>query len=1008
MPPPDFLLSRRQLRRSRLQDALGLPREGVNVGRHRNRLLEQLVIAADNPVREFDALSANTVDIVVSLALAEIDEKATDTLSVVLICIRVLAADGQFARLNLLADRLDAISRRVSVERPYLAVATQAFALALQSNERSATNLLNRRLEPAADVSRGPAANGRQYVNDLLMATTLRHLLSDGNLRFARRALDAALSVQDGLLFAYIEATHSWYEAAEKARPGRVLAEADPTFEDIQLQNYLERRRIRVLYPPQIMAVHGGATLDQDSVVSLPTSSGKTLIAEFRVAAALTRHPGTRAIYVAPYRMLARQVERSFRRGLSPLGITVRDLGSGFDPSFSVQDRGLPDVAICTPERLDALLRLSSTDTTAGADAAELFTTSNVVVFDELQLVGRSGRGPRFELILTRLRSKYPSMLILGLSAASQGADELSHWLTGADAIAGASRPTGTLEIVWETNGRLRQRVEPRPTTVAELPRSKAVDDAVDLILRLNDRYRPVLAVEPSRPLAESLARKISQKGISAGAEWRDALTVSQLNRVSVAIEEIRNLLGEQHPLPRYMESGVAFHHAGVPTHALQQIEQLAEEHLLRVVCATTTVAEGADLPFRAVVLPHLNFPGPSRRLERDLYLNIIGRAGRANVSVEGLVFILDSDAATLKQVVRASLWSNTTADRIRGRLSEVDTTLGSIDSWTAYYDVQSQVMGWLGDGGSYVDDQARVLAGSTLSWLQGTPRERRSVTEVFTDALDDLEARGYALAASPYQLTSRGRNARLTGLSAPTVARLERAIDLHRDGWLSNLSGVKQISAEVAIQIARLAFEGIELAEESLWLRRVSSDEKQKFAALAGLAEGEDRTYYRSEEHEADVSLLAAWLLGRSYTEIASEAPVYERANALFGGTDESKRTSDATEYIGKLTYPASWIWSGARVLAGPLGDTIPGFIRDSIEFGLPSEAATQLAVHAYLTRTAAMKVSNLTGPSWEAARQWLGTDVNGQLQELGLTVLDTLRLQGLRDRLALDDEGP
>ena len=33
-------------------------------------------------------------------------------------------------------------------------------------------------------------------------------------------------------------------------------------------------------------------------------------------------------------------------------------------------------------------------------------------------------------------------MLFLGLSAASQGADDVSRWLTGDKAIAGATRPT--------------------------------------------------------------------------------------------------------------------------------------------------------------------------------------------------------------------------------------------------------------------------------------------------------------------------------------------------------------------------------------------------------------------------------------------------------------------------------------------------------------------------------------------------------------------------------------
>jgi hypothetical protein len=702
--------------------------------------------------------------------------------------------------------------------------------------------------------------------------------------------------------------------------------------------------------------------------------------------------------------MLARQVERNFRNRIDPLGFSVRDLGSGFDPILTPGE-WIPDVAICTPERLDALLRASATGTPSGAEATELFDSTNVIVFDELQLVGRQGRGPRFEMIIARLRSKFPGMFFLGLSAASQGADDIAMWLTGSGAIAGATRPTGTLEIVWETDGKLRQRVEPRPTIVAELPRSKAVDDAAALILRLNARYRPVLAVEPTRQYAESLAGKIAQQGAAIAAEWRESLSTAQLERLNVGIQEVRALLGTDHPLARLMEGGIAFHHAGVPTHALVQIEQLAAARLLRVVCATTTVAEGADLPFRVVVIPHLTFPGASRRLERDLYLNIIGRAGRANVSVEGLVFVLDSNAVTLRQVVKASLWSNTTADRIRGRLSEVDTTLRNAEEWTSYYDVQSQVMGWLGDGNSYVENQAEALAADTLSWQHGTVQERQAVVHLFQDALGDLEQRGYALAASPYQLTTRGRNARLTGLSAPTVFRLEQAIDRSKQGWLLDLRGIRTISPDLASHIARLVLESVEVVRNSVWLRRTASSEEGKWDALGRFTQGNDRNFYDSAEYRVDVELLSSWMLGQSYVEISRLAPVYERANSLFGGRNEPKRTSDAAEYVGKMTYPASWVWSGARILCGEAGEQWPAFIRNAIELGLPSEAATQLATNAFVTRSGALAVSAITGPDWNVAREWLMGEIEGVIDVLDLTILDRERILGFRERLLLSD---
>jgi hypothetical protein len=999
MPAPDFLEARRQLRRSRLEDALGLQRS-VNVDLYRNRLLEPLAMAADDPVTGFDSLDPNTVDTVVSMALADVEEKAEDSLSVALVSIGALAADGQFARLSLLADRLFSLSRRVGERRPYLSVAVEAFAHVLRSRQPAAEQLLLERLGLTARAAPARVAGSREQLDDMLMATTLRLLLIDGNRAFAERAVAAAAQTNAGLMYAFAEAALHWYDAARLARPLHVLPSADGTFAAEGLQRYLEQRGISVLYPAQIHAIRGGATRDENRVVSLPTSSGKTLIAEFRIAAALSRHPGSRALYVAPYRMLARQVERSFRAGLAPLGITVKDLGGGFDPSFRPDDSGLPDVSICTPERLDALLRLSSADSAAGTEAAALFASSSVVVFDELQLVGRPGRGPRLELVLARLRVKYPQMLFLGLSAASQGADDVSRWLTGDDAIAGATRPTGTLEIVWETDGTLRQRVDPRPTTVGKLARSRALDDAASLLLRLDARYRPALAVETSRQSAESLAQKVTQLSPAIAATWRDSLRPADLARLNSAIEEVRRLLGSDHPLALHMENGVAFHHAGVPTHVLQQVESLAHHRLLRVVCATTTVAEGADLPFRVVVIPHLNFPGPSRRLDRDLYQNVIGRAGRANVSVEGLVFILDSDAPTLKNVVRSSLWRNTTADRIRGQLGDVGTTLSGMDDWTAYFDVQSQVMGWLGDGASYVDDQAQALAATTLSWQQATtPRDRAAVTGLFADALGDLEARGYALAASPYRLTARGRTARLTGLSAPTVSRLERAIERGRDGWLRDLTGIHVLTPELALQVARLVYESVEVAEKGLWIRKVGSSEQAKFDALASFADGSD-AYQRSDAYQAEIQLFSAWLTGASFTDLARAAPVYSNQNSLFGGRNEAKRTSDATEQIGRLTYPASWAWSGARVLAGSLGDSFPAYIRSAIELGLPSEAATELVAQAKVTRPAALAVTEVTGPRWSAVLDWAGRHED-ELPDLGLTTLDSARLAAFRERL-------
>jgi hypothetical protein len=85
------------------------------------------------------------------------------------------------------------------------------------------------------------------------------------------------------------------------------------------------------------------------------------------------------------------------------------------------------------------------------------------------------------------------------------------------------------------------------------------------------------------------------------------------------------------------------------------------------------------------------------------------------------------------------------------------------------------------------------------------------------------------------------------------------------------------------------------------------------------------------------------------------------------------AKRVSDATQYIGKLTYPASWVWSGAQIGAGDVGKTFPAFIRGAIEHGVPTESCVQLIELGRVTRAAALTVARLCGPSWEQAAAWL-----------------------------------
>jgi hypothetical protein len=124
------------------------------------------------------------------LALAEINEEASDALVVVLLCIRVLAADGQFARLRILASRLESLGNQFDIERPYLAASVASFALALKGDEQTALTQLNELLGSSENrrIVNGGATDSRN--GDILLSTTLQSLILNSDIEFALKAAE--------------------------------------------------------------------------------------------------------------------------------------------------------------------------------------------------------------------------------------------------------------------------------------------------------------------------------------------------------------------------------------------------------------------------------------------------------------------------------------------------------------------------------------------------------------------------------------------------------------------------------------------------------------------------------------------------------------------------------------------------------------------------------------------------------------------------------------------------
>ena len=89
----------------------------------------------------------------------------------------------------------------------------------------------------------------------------------------------------------------------------------------------------------------------------------------------------------------------------------------------------------------------------------------------------------------------------------------------------------------------------------------------------------------------------------------------------------------------------MAFHHAGLSLGARRLIEILFRGGDLKAVVATPTLAAGVNLPAGVVLVPVRRFDGGSMApIPIMEYKQMAGRAGRPNLSKEGLSIIYDSE----------------------------------------------------------------------------------------------------------------------------------------------------------------------------------------------------------------------------------------------------------------------------------------------------------------------------------------------------------------------------
>lgn len=509
------------------------------------------------------------------------------------------------------------------------------------------------------------------------------------------------------------------------------------------------------LWPSQIEAAARAVDPSDNLVVALPTSAGKTRIAELCILGALA--DGLRVVYVTPLRALSAQQERTLSRTFRPLGARVSSLyGASGVARSDVATLQSGTIVVATPEKLDFALR----------HQPSLLDDVGLIILDEGHMIGISEREVRYEALVQRLITRPDAeMRRLVCLSAIFGPGELTADFTSwirSDAPGGAVesewRPTRhrPATLIWDGGrGRLEVRVEDERPFVPNFvrpqppiaPRRKSFpNDHVELVLATADALAAgganVLVYCTQRNNVESVASKLLDL-IRRG--FLHEYPVDGSTRRAQRIGE--EWLGPLHPAVAALSAGVAMHHGGLPRTFLNELERLLASRTLRYAIASPTVAQGLDLSASAMVFHSLHRSG--QPIGEEEYRNVIGRVGRAFVDLDGLsVLPVDTREAPGRRKLR--LYEGFIAGQehrilesgialLIDRLIATVATVRTLDRGGAVEYLLGQQTAWSPTDEAPSDEFAELLANldsALLSTIEDLETPRDGLAEVLDDAL--------------------------------------------------------------------------------------------------------------------------------------------------------------------------------------------------------------------------------------------------------------------------------
>lgn len=437
------------------------------------------------------------------------------------------------------------------------------------------------------------------------------------------------------------------------------------------ISNKEDKGVFELLYPQRESIVEG-QLLDPAKraiVVNLPTSSGKTMIAEYRILQALNqfREAGGWVAYVVPTRALVNQAYIQLNNDFQEIGLKVEKASGaieldGFEQHL-VNDSGNEtdfDVLITTYEKLNLLVRQG-----LGTTAERPLT---LTVVDEAHNIEDDTRGLNLELLLSTIKNDCEEANFLLMTPDISNSRDVIDWLAGdrgRDIHLNLHwwQPNERLVGAIEVNGRGRNygfQLRPLHTEKGTYD----IGEAISLEeIENSDRTRSQISNSKVK-IASCLASQILKPGdpvivlaANPGKTYDVAEELYQASdydftgdeEIDLLIRLVQTELGADFPLVKYLGRGIGVHSSGLPDEIRFLVEDLMSKGKLQALAATTTIAQGINFPISTVLMSSYHYPY-KRMPVRDFW-NLAGRVGRAGQEGMGWVGIASRNTQDLRSI---------------------------------------------------------------------------------------------------------------------------------------------------------------------------------------------------------------------------------------------------------------------------------------------------------------------------------------------------------------------